>query len=88
MLSDKRHSSGKKRSHSHRPTVIGHYKVLTRVKALRQIKKILCSRHMLTGQVLELMTLFHFRAEELTEAGIPYEVVRALEKHHPLLFSP
>ncbi len=87
-------SAGKKRvskSKQKKPTnsdlqgVLGRQKALSRAKALRRMTQILTLDNIICDEVVQLMTFFDFHIDELTEAGVPYEVVRALEKRYPLL---
>ena len=60
---------------------------LSRKKALQRICKTLNRSSRITHDVIELLTLFHFQADELTEAGVSYEVVKALETRHAFLMT-
>ncbi len=89
--------SGKKRMACYsmrresRPLNVSHLiekqQVLSRAKALRRVKTLLSQKKRIPPEALELIALFHLQADDLTEAGIAYEVVRALEKQFPLLLS-
>ena len=65
--------------------VLGRQKVLSRTKSIRRLKQLLTGKSGIPAEAIEIITLFHLHVDELTEAGIPYEIVRALEKHYPLL---
>lgn len=60
--------------------------VLSREKALRRVKQLLQPSNGIPGEVIDLIALFHLEMDELTEAGVPYEMVRALEKRFPLIW--
>ena len=62
-------------------------KTLTRARTLRRIKQLLAQDEQFSQELVELLSLFHFQADDLTEAGICYEVVKALEKRYPLLLK-
>lgn len=66
--------------------LVGRHQTLSRPKALKS----LC--HALRGQADwtragQYLSMFQFHPEELTEAGLPYEMVRALESRFPLLID-
>lgn len=65
--------------------LLGRQKVLSRAKALKRIKELLTKESPIPLEAIDLVALFHFQMDELTEAGIPYEMVRALEKRYPFL---
>lgn len=62
------------------PTLFRDGEHISRDGAIRQIR-----RHMTTNtlhpDVLRLIELFHIEPEELSEAGLPYESLKALEKY-------
>jgi hypothetical protein len=59
--------------------------VLSRTKALKRIQQLLSEGNVLPEEAIELVSMFHFQVDELTEAGVPYEMVRALETRYPFL---
>lgn len=87
MLSEK---SGSRRSigtGTKNSIFFGQHQALSRSHAIRQVKKSLTKKDHISPDALRLILLFHIGVEELTESGVPYEMVRALEKRHPLLFN-
>jgi hypothetical protein len=65
---------------------IRRYRLLARQRALRQILVLLTEApNVIAPKICALIAQYHFRADELTEAGICYEMVRALETRCPSL---
>lgn len=60
---------------------------LTRKKALKRLAHALIRKNAITDDVLQLMALFQFQGDDLTEAGVSYEMVMALEKRYPMLLG-
>jgi hypothetical protein len=79
--------SGKKSATSSRneATVLHQKKAISRSEALSKVKKLLSRKSTIPSEALDLISLFYLHTDELTEAGVSYEVVRALEKRHPML---
>jgi hypothetical protein len=85
----------KKRSHKpvknstaprgRRQQVMARRQTLSRPIALKQVKKLLSQTNAIPPEAVELISLFRLQIDELTEAGVPYEMVRALEKRYALL---
>lgn len=59
---------------------------MSRLEALRQVKILLEEGKTIPREAIALIAMFEIHLEELTEMGSPYEIVRALETRHPLLF--
>ncbi len=68
-----------------RRSVMGRRPTLSRPTALRQVKQLLSQTNTIPPEAVELISLFRIQIDELTEAGVPYEMVRALEKRYALL---
>lgn len=56
---------------------------MSRQMAIKRVRQLLCTGNAICSESLALITLFHMEMDELTEAGVPYEMVRALEKRYP-----
>ncbi|MBK8189162.1 MAG: hypothetical protein IPK79_01780 [Vampirovibrionales bacterium] len=41
----------------------------------------------LSGDIQRLISIFQVGGEELSELGVPYETLKAMERRHPLAFS-
>jgi hypothetical protein len=54
---------------------------ISRDEALLQIRRHMIADGSLHPDVLRLIELFHIEPEELSEAGLPYESLKALEKY-------
>lgn len=54
---------------------------MSRTEALKEIKRHLRRSPSHTA-ARQLITLFNIQAEELTEVGVPYEVLKVLEKRY------
>ncbi len=54
---------------------------MSRARAFRRVKQLLVEQHILVDEAIDLITAFQMEADELTEAGVSYEMVRALERH-------
>lgn len=67
--------------------VLTRHRGLSRAKALRRIASLLNSESGISSSVVALMSRLCLHADELTEAGVPYEMVRALETRYPQLLS-
>ena len=67
--------------------ILGKRSIMHRRNALRRISALLSANPAVTEEALYLMWLFHFHPDDLTEAGVPFEVVKALERQHPFLLS-
>lgn len=59
--------------------------VISRTEALRRVKQLLSNQSVVSDEALRLIALFYLHGDELTEAGISYEMVRAVERCHPML---
>jgi hypothetical protein len=57
-----------------------------RLRAVNRVKQLLRLGNGIPEEVVALISRFQFQIDELTEAGITYEVVRAIEWYHPFLF--
>lgn len=76
-------ASGKKSEG--RPPLFNQRQKLSRLKSLRQLVRLLENQADIPEEAIRLMLLFQYSADELTEAGISYETVRAVEKHYPFI---
>lgn len=63
-------------------------RVLSRCKTLRMLAMLLAEPSPLPAEALLMLTRHHYTADELTEAGVSYEVVRAIERCYPFLLQP
>ncbi len=62
------------------------HQALSRGRALARVARLLTQESAIPDEAFTLMTLFQFHCDELTESGVSYEMVRALERRYPLLF--
>jgi len=61
--------------------------LLSRKKALRRVHQLLSTNKVLVREAIQMISQYHFHTDDLTEAGISYEMVRAIEKRYPLLLQ-
>jgi hypothetical protein len=70
-----------------RNTQVGHgasiwgFERMSRTEAVMKIKKLL-RRSPTHSSAQQLISLFNIHPEELTEAGVPFEVLKAFEKRY------
>jgi hypothetical protein len=69
-------------THSVTTTLLG-FSRMTRSQAITMASQLL-RRSPTNSQALRLIHLFHIDADELAQAGVPYELLRALDRH-PLM---
>jgi len=62
------------------------HQAISRAKALKSLCHAV-QAHTDWDRVLRYLAMFQFHPEELTEAGLSYEVVRAIEARFPLLMD-
>lgn len=58
-----------------------------RQHALSILSESLTAQDWVDDTMLALIAQYHLEPDELTEAGLSYETVKALEQHHPHLFQ-
>jgi hypothetical protein len=74
--------TGRKQPRRHKTTVsVFGFQRMSREEALSKIRTLL-RRSPANPSALRLMSLFNIQPEELTEVGVPYEVVRYLDRQY------
>lgn len=64
-----------------RKPVIRRFDSVSRTEAIQQASVLLIEQAALPPDALYLIELFNLHAEELLEAGVPYETLKVLEQH-------
>lgn len=75
----RKHPQIRLKAHHHAPCLFESGEALSREQALSQIRGLL-SGSRLHAQALRLIDLFQIEAEELAEAGVSFEMLKALER--------
>lgn len=78
------HSKPKQKEYTRLRRLLTRQQVLSRGKVIRRLKKLLRDEEVITPEVFDLVTLFDIQVDELTEAGVSYEMVKALETQYSL----
>jgi hypothetical protein len=79
VKTDRSRASSRRRAGTSQPISVFGFTRMTRSEALEQVARYLRRSPMHTS-ALRLIHLFHLDAEELAEAGVPYELLRMLER--------